>query len=813
MCRFKVEQATIIIVRTLFLLLVFLVLPLNVWAVDLEAPPDEDLGDVDRAAEGVSAEDIRIVKLSDSPGIPRLDGVLDDAFWKDAQLLDITKELYPVRFSDAIVKTDVLVSVTATHLYLGITAYDPRPEEIRSSVRLRDGVKDGDYVSVVIDPTGNLRRKLEFRVNPHGSVSDVLQNTISDRYIYDWDARWEAAAKITPMGYVVEMEIPLDSIKQPRIEEGKTPGWLVLFKRSYPRSIDRTFGAVYIFQKETSSTFVTRQKRLELIPYFIFHPDEERSEGERFEQIKDHENYDVGADLKLVIDSATAVSATINPNFTEVEADIARGSINNPFTPFQPEKREFFQEGRDLYSTLMPVVYTRNIVQPEVGLNFSHTGRKISTGGMWVSDESTELIMPDNLGSEKVEIINFPGELFTARYATGKKGSSTGVLATARTGTDYSNYVAGIDGLINFGIDDKLRYQLMYSKTEYPEEFVDDLCDGDDCLPPPPEDCPLGDCDYNASVLRADPSRVLDGHGIRLGYKHDGPQSLYWLNYFDYAADYRADFGFDKRTDYRQINAAYGKKWYFETLKRDRGESRIRAYLVGNHIESSAGEKIEDGVDLWGEFRGSFQTVFRAGYRIKERVVNRIQQNTLALGDNAPLFDESYWQWYYEVAPVNYLSLNLNGRYGGIADSENLVLGRMLELKPKITLWFDKFKFQLSQTHRDYYYDGSILWKENFITLQLAYYPKDHHAIRLLVLDDKTDRDAARFLADELPRETEKSIQLTYLFRNNTGLSILAGAKLQLDDDSEINDEFTAAREVYIKFLYDFGMDVLRSKN
>ena len=491
-----------------------------------------------------------------------------------------------------------------------------------------------------------------------------------------------------------------------------------------------------------------------------------------------------------------------------MESDIARNSINNTFSPFQPEKRKFFQEGRDLYSTTMPVVYTRNIVQPEVGIGFAHVGRKISTGGMAISDESTELIMPDNLGSEKVEIIDLPGELFAARYATGQKGSSTGILTTVRTGHDYSNFVGGVDGLVNLGLDDKLRYQVMYSRTEYPEDFANDLCNGDDCLSPPPEDCPLGTCDYNAEVLRADPSRVLQGHGLKLAYKHDGPNSLYWLNYYDYDADYRADFGFDKRTDYRQVTAAYGKKWYFETLERDRGKSRIRGYLVGNHIESSDGEHMEDGIDVWAEFRGSFQTVFRAGYRVKDRVVNRIQQNTLALGDNAPAFDESYWQWYYEVSPVNYLTFNLDGRYGDIADADNLVLGKMTEFIPKITLALDRFKMRLSRTIRPYDLDGSRLYKEDFITVQLSYHPKEHHSFQLLYLNDETDRDSARFLADEPAFEAEESIQLTYLFTKQSGLSILAGGKALRVEDSDTNGKFTSEREVYIKFVYNFSQNI-----
>jgi len=789
----------------------FLVFPFCVLAqtLDLEESPDQDLGQTDRTAEELSFKDIKVVTFSESTGKPVLDGVLDEAFWEQAQPLEITRELFPERFGKAIVKTDILAVLTDTHLYIGITAHDSEPENLRSYRRIRDGVKDDDYVSIVIDATGNLRRKFEFRVNPHGALTDVLQDQVSNRYIYDWDTRWDATAKITSTGYVVEMEIPLDSIKQPAIKSGETPTWLVLFKRTYPRAVDRTFGAVYLFQKETPLEKVSKKRQLDIMPYFIFHPDEERNKGEPFDQVKDHDNYDAGMDLKLAIDSATFVAATINPNYTEVEADIARNSINNPFTPFQPEKREFFQNGRELYTTYMPVVYTRNILKPKYGLGISHTGQKLSTGGFFVDDRATVLIMPDNLGSEEVEVVLLSNST-ALRYITGKKGTAVGLLATARTATDYKNYVGGVDGLVNFGLDDKLRYQLMYSTTEYPEEFAEDLCDGDDCLnSPPPEPCLIGECEVNPYVLRANPTTTLKGHGIRVGYKHDSPKSIYWVNYLDYDPDFRADLGFEKRIDIRQFNVAYGRNWYAQPFLRDKGKSRIRAYLVGNHIESSAGEAIEDGADLWGEFRGSFQTVLRAGYRAKRRAVNRIEQDNLALGDNAPRFDESYLQWYYEIAPDNRFIFNLDGRYGDIADPDNIVLGRMKECKPRIRVLTDQLKFELAHVYRDYDMDDSTLYTENFFTLQLAYHPKKNHTFRVLFLNDKTTRDAERFLGNDPPLETEKTVELTYLYRTRPGLSILAGGKLKTESEGnsegEITDEFTSGRQVYIKFLYDYA--------
>ena len=779
------------------------------FAQDAEEAPDDDIGDVDNAADSMAADIITQVVVKTRDEHPVLDGVLDEEFWQDIEPQEIAMELYPQRFTPAIVSTQVLAASTPTTLYLGFIAYDPEISELRSTQRAHDTVKDGDYVSLVVDPTGNLRRKFEFRVNPHGTRTDVLQDTISNRYIYDWDTRWDSAATIGKSGYVVEMQIPFESIRQPVLKEGEKPRWVVVLKRSYPREVDRTFGSVFTFEKDEALSSRTRQKRIELKPHLIYHRDEDRDgPGEDFVQTDDHERVEVGLDGKFVFNSGMSLAATINPNYTDVEADIARDSINNPFTPFQPEKRDFFQDSREVYTTYMPVVYTRNIVSPDYGLDLSRIGHKTTSGALWVSDRDTKLVMPDNLGSETVDIEGRDSNNLAMRYMTGTKGTGTGFLGTFREGTDYYNYVMGIDGLINLGLDDKVRYQVTWSQTEYPEDFANDLCEGDDCTGPPPEDCLTGQCDYTANVLRANPNETLDGHGLRVQYKHDGPEGLYWVNYLDYAEGFRADFGLEKRTDYRQLNAAYGKKWYVNARKKDRGKSRIRAYIVGNRIQSADNVQIENGLDFFGEFRGSFQTVFRAGWRFKERAVNRINQNTLSLEDNAPLFDESYLQWYYETSPRPAFIFNLDGRYGDIADAQNLVLGEMMELKPKLSIVTGAFRFSVGHTYRNFDQDDTELWQENFTTVQAAWFPSERNGFRFLLLRDKTDRDVDRFLADELAFEKETAMEFTYLRRNPRGLSILAGLKLEREDDSDTNNEFTSNRQVYIKFVYDFGRGI-----
>ena len=432
--------------------------------------------------------------------------------------------------------------------------------------------------------------------------------------------------------------------------------------------MDRTLASLFTISRADpggQEEKVGFRDKLTLIPHFIHHTDQERSIGGDFEQVNAHEQNSAGLDLEYQFNDAQSLAVTLNPNYTDVEADIARQSINNPFTIFQPEKRRFFKATTEYYNTLIPAVYTRNIVQPKWGLSYIRDDVTDSSGIFWVEDDETELVMPDALGSEKVELLDDSSSgAFRYRYSRDKK--SIGVVGTYRQGDDYRNSMLGIDGLMDFGPDDKLRYQVLFSDTLYPQRFADDLCEEDGCTEtPPPEFCPLGDCSVNAAVLRTDYGNELRGHALQVRYKHDGPNALYWIGYEDIAPDFRADLGFQRRVDIRSLNMAYGKKWYLNTFVEDHGQSRIRGYLIGTHTRSHEyNDELETALGAWAEFRGSFQTVFRVGYRYRDRAVNRINQASLETGSNAPLFEENYWQWYFETAPWPHWTINLDGRIG-----------------------------------------------------------------------------------------------------------------------------------------------------
>jgi hypothetical protein len=802
-------------IHRLIIALILIAMGSIVFASDDEdKAPEPDLG---LGAESVPEESklqLRDLTFTPIAGQPLIDGDITDPFWEQAESFDLDIELYPTRLAPAIVETKAWVGISETHIYVAFNAFDPNPRNIRSAFRERDGSKDDDYVSIIIDTTGTLAKKYEFRVNPHGTLSDVVQDTISERYIYDWDARWEGAASINDKGYTVEIAIPVGSIRAPVLFDKEDHKGIVILKRSYPRRVDRTLATFFSFNRQLRespeapgdadsvefSLANNALDKLTLRPHYIYHFDEKRPIGGEFEQVGEHNVHEAGLDAKYDFNTASTLSVTINPNYTEVEADIARQAINNPFNVFQPEKRRFFRASTEYYNTLVPAVYTRNIIRPQWGISYIRDEVNSSAGAFWVNDRETEVIMPDSFGSEKVELLEASNSS-AFRYRYSKDQRSIGVIGTRREAHDYHNRVIGVDGLLDLGIDDKMRYQVLFSDTQYPERFADDLCVEDDCtLAPPPVFCPLGDCAVNAQVLRTSFGQPLQGYGMQLRYKHDGVKSLYWMGYEEYSPEFRADLGFVRRVDIRSLNLAYGRKWYVNALLNDEGKSRIRSYLIYTHTRSHEdNELLENGLGLWAEFRGSYQSVLRLGRRFRERAVNRINQASLEHGSNSPLFDESYWQWYFETSPWPNWTFNLDGRIGKTADADNLVLGEMKELKPRVSFRRGHLQLMGSVTMRKFRTDDEDLYEEKFLSLT-ALYRRDHQVShRLIYLDDLTTRDTQRWLGSEMEREVERTLEYTFVYKLQRKWSMLAGFKAESDFKSDVNDEDITNREVYLK--------------
>lgn len=86
------------------------------------------------------------------------------------------------------------------------------------------------------------------------------------------------------------------------------------------------------------------------------------------------------------------LNATLNPDFSQVEADSAQLDVNSQFALFYPEKRPFFLEGADIFRSQFEAVYTRNVAEPDYGIKVSGKQGPHAFGAFAADDQTLNLI-------------------------------------------------------------------------------------------------------------------------------------------------------------------------------------------------------------------------------------------------------------------------------------------------------------------------------------------------------------------------------------------------------------------------------------
>ena len=174
-----------------------------------------------------------ISSLPHTDGAISIDGVMDEAAWKDATAIDIDIETRPGENLPARVSTVAYILENGQNLYIAFDARDPEPDEIRAYLRDRDSAWNDDFVGIVLDTYNDQRRAFEFFANPLGVQMDLTNDDVNKREDDSWDAIWDSAGRINENGFVVEMEIPLNQLRFPSVEGEQT--WGIDLLRFYPR--------------------------------------------------------------------------------------------------------------------------------------------------------------------------------------------------------------------------------------------------------------------------------------------------------------------------------------------------------------------------------------------------------------------------------------------------------------------------------------------------------------------------------------------------------------------------------------------------
>jgi len=329
-----------------------------------------------------------------------IDGRLDEPVWARAARLTDFSQYEPIDGRPAQERTEVLVWYAPDAIHFGIIAYDSRPDAIRATVADRDNIDGDDHVVLYLDTFNDRRRAFFFAVNPLGVQQDGVRTegggsagrTFGGSTDKSPDYWYESRGRITEEGYVVEVRIPFKSLRLP----GSGPqSWGFQVERKIQRTgytdtwtDARKASASFLRQAGTLTGLrdLHRGVVLEAQPVLTATADGVRDpETRAFD--RGSVEPEVGVNFHVGFTSL-ALDATVNPDFSQVEADAGQVTANERFALFFNEKRPFFLEGIELLAAPSQLVYTRRIVDPLAGAKVTGKLGGVSVAHLTALDEA-----------------------------------------------------------------------------------------------------------------------------------------------------------------------------------------------------------------------------------------------------------------------------------------------------------------------------------------------------------------------------------------------------------------------------------------
>jgi hypothetical protein len=294
----------------------------------------------------------------------KIDGVLDEPFWKEAPRSGDFTQYQPDEGEPASESTFVRVAYDNEALYIGVEMYDSEPDKIISRLTRRDRWVEGDVVHIMLDSHHDHQTAYCFSLFASGTQRDVYY--YNDNWSDDtWDAVWEGGTQITDWGWTAEFKIPFHCL---RFSCGNgDPVWGFYASRGISRKneLDRwkhipdsAPGFVSQFGHLEGLKGLLPPPRMELRPYVVSYAEREPASVTN----PDGRDYrgNIGFDAKYGITPALTLDATINPDFGQVEADQTVLNLSS-YETWYPEKRPFFMEGNKIFETYFTLFYSRRI--------------------------------------------------------------------------------------------------------------------------------------------------------------------------------------------------------------------------------------------------------------------------------------------------------------------------------------------------------------------------------------------------------------------------------------------------------------------
>jgi len=291
-----------------------------------------------------------------------VDGRVDPGEWADARHITDFRLTQPLSRAAAPYSTEAWLKATPEGLAVAFRSEQPAGIERRRQRFQRDQGGPVDRVNVYVDFDGDGRTGYNFMVSLSDSIEDgVLTN--ENQFNSDWDGAWRHAASEDDSGWSAEMLIPW-YIAPMQKTASDTRRIKVLLDRVVGVTGERVaWPAVSFTEPRYLSAFepidVPRysQSLLAVTPYVVG----------TYDNVARRADFDAGGDVFWKPNGQFQLSATLNPDFGQVESDelvVNFGAIETFFSdkrPFFTENQSFFDVPFGSLGNANRLIYTRRV--------------------------------------------------------------------------------------------------------------------------------------------------------------------------------------------------------------------------------------------------------------------------------------------------------------------------------------------------------------------------------------------------------------------------------------------------------------------
>lgn len=668
----------------------------------------------------------------------KVDGRLDHPAWQRAPVFNRFVEKFPDTGAAPSQETRVQVLFDQKALYVGITALDTRPEQIRDLVVRPDGViRTQDFVVVYIDAIGTRSSAQWFRVNAAGSTADGLNSASDDSEDFSPDYDWDGAAARNPQGWTAVLRLPFASL---RFAEGQQD-WRIMVGRRMPREQFHLFTSVLI--PRDAPSFIAAMQPLAGVQLPDSHNFLTLRPGLTLRQSRvgsERKNEaDASLDVKWRPRAELVVDATLNPDFSQVALDVPPLAGNSRFALSLPEKRPFFFESSDLLRTPTDAMYTRSFTQPRGGLRATWRGLEWAGTAFAIRDRGQGLVLlPGAFGTGIAPQPASDSVVLRARKDTGMLAWGGLVAARRYENERGDNTVLGPDVGLQISSQWRMRAQWLHSRT-------------------------TARVDSRSGELQRGAAEDGDRWRLRVMRQTGAGETSFGID--DIGTGFRHDTGFVNQAGIRRLEAF--QSWGWNNLA---PFNEFYVNLDGYQVrDRRSGAVVQEAVHpgLW----------FTAASNL-EAYVNLYLHSRLRTTAAAPLLSEQYLNTGLVVSPAPWAPLlDVSLDIGRLADTasgppvDGTPAGELrrggrfnvsaklrplpaLELEPRLNLaWLQK--------------DGQLSYREAVQQWLAVWHFDARHNLRAIVQRSSLDRPGQQLLS--------RTESLTYAFRQSAGTRAYVG--------------------------------------